>query len=385
MNRELLWVDALDTQGTLIAMQSGYTRDRAVPLRSDRMMQFSRPEWCEARNAPVSELPRDALRLHNSGRDHCGITNADASVMREPVLAALAAISELPLSAVISHDWAWSGERNADDPEHPDKQDAAALAAILTEENPDTLRQHIRNMEQPNDATWMRLFRFADDAQWLMKMSLQTRDPDGRRLAVDKPLLIPALAYFAHFATERLASERTAYQQRRAALDDQINTVAAALDKNIKEVARTKDGDDPDTLMIIDPDDPDTMATPAIRNLLPLCAQFISLVEPPEATQWALDLAWRVGVTDYAAKQPLLTEQANEATLRAEVLRRLPEEISERWGYRINEGDLSAALASVGAVDHPDTPERYLAKVRVCESGEAERERLRQQVAKFSA
>jgi desulfoferrodoxin (superoxide reductase-like protein) len=37
----------------------------------------------------------------------------------------------------------------------------------------------------------------------------------------------------------------------------------------------------------------------------------------------------------------------------------------------------------VGAVDHPDTPERYLAKVRVYESGEAERERLRQQVAKF--
>jgi hypothetical protein len=310
----------------------------------------------------VSELPRDALRLHDSGKDHCGLTNADASVMREPVLAALAAISELPLSAVISHDWAWSGERNADDLEHPDKQDAAALAAILTEENPDTLRQHIRNMEQPNDATWMRLFRFADDAQWLMKMSLETRDPDGRRVAADKTLLIPALAYFAHFATERLASERTAYQQRRAKLDEQINAAVGRIDH---------------------PDTKTTTRGEELRNLLPLCAQFISLVEPPEATQWALDLAWRVGVTDYDAEQPLLTEQANEATLRAEVLRRLPEEISERWGYRINEGDLSAALASEGAVDHPDTPERYLAKVRVWESGEAERERLRQQVAKF--
>jgi len=351
MNRELLWVDIQALDRIADAVQSGYTPDTATPLLGGRM-QFSRPEWCEARNAPVSELPRDALRLHDSGRDHCGITNADASVMREPVLAALAAISELPLSAVISHDWAWLGERARYDKRNPEKVDRQMKRRALLA-TPAAVREHLVTMSGAVDEPWMQLARFADDAKWQMLGNLEKRDPDNRRPVIFKPLLIPALAYFAHFATERLASERAAYQQRRAELDDQINTVAR------------------------------TPAALPLTRLLPLCAQFISLIEPPEATQWALDLAWVVKVTDYDAEQPLLTEQANEATLRAEVLRRLPATVSKRWAHRIDEGDLSAALASVGAVDHPDTPERYLAKVRVWESGEAERERLRQQVAKF--
>jgi hypothetical protein len=47
--------------------------------------------------------------------------------------------------------------------------------------------------------------------------------------------------------------------------------------------------------------------------------------------------------------------------------------------------DLSAALRAVGALDHADTTTRYLGSLRVSEAAQPERERLRQQVAKFSA
>jgi hypothetical protein len=43
------------------------------------------------------------------------------------------------------------------------------------------------------------------------------------------------------------------------------------------------------------------------------------------------------------------------------------------------------ALESEGAVEHDDTATRYLGSLRVSEAAQPERERLRQQVAKFSA
>jgi hypothetical protein len=108
---------------------------------------------------------------------------------------------------------------------------------------------------------------------------------------------------------------------------------------------------------------------------------YLTLCQPPQATQWALDLAWRVGATEYDAELVPLSEQVNCDTLRAEIVRRLPEAAD----YDLADDDLEAALESEGAVDHDDTATRYLGSLRVSEAAQPEREALRQQVAKFSA
>ena len=118
-----------------------------------------------------------------------------------------------------------------------------------------------------------------------------------------------------------------------------------------------------------------------IRELLPLCAAYLNLTEPPQATQWALDLAWRVGATEYDAELVPLSEQVNGDTLRAEIVRRYPKAAD----YNLTDDDLEAALESEGAVEHDDTATRYLGSLRVSEAAQPEREALRQQVAKFSA
>jgi hypothetical protein len=183
-------------------------------------------------------------------------------------------------------------------------------------------------------------------------------DPDGRRPDQLKALQAVALGYFAHLAEPRLKLERESYRQRRFELDQQVAKVIEKLDRT----------------------DSDQIGA-AVRALQPLCAAYLTLTEPPQATQWALDLAWRVGATEYDAELVPLSEQVNGDTLRAEVERRLPEAAD----YDLTADDLDAALATVGAVDHDDTATRYLGSLRVSEAAQPVRERLRQQVAKFSA
>jgi hypothetical protein len=130
----------------------------------------------------------------------------------------------------------------------------------------------------------------------------------------------------------------------------------------------------------LDRTDRDRVAA-VIRELQPLCVDYLTLIKPPQATQWALDLAWRVGATEYDAELPPLSEQVNERALQDEVVRRLPEAAN----FDQSPLDLSAALRAVGALDHADTATRYLGSLRVSEAAQPEREALRQQVAKFSA
>ena len=249
----------------------------------------------------------------------------------------------------------------------PEIADAAAYRRALTG-TPEAVREWLRWVNR-TDREWMRLARFAAEACRLILSSEVSIDPDGRRPPRLKPLRTAALAYFAQLAQPRLAVERAAYLLRRAELDYQMAKIIEEVDRTMEEVGDTDGGKLIKSLIA------------AVDALPPLCATYLTLIEPPEATQWALDLAWRVGATEYDAELPPLSEQVNERALKDEVVRRLP----LAGIFELSPLDLSAALRAVGALDHADTATRYLGTLRVSEAAQPVRERLRQQVAKFSA
>ena len=240
--------------------------------------------------------------------------------------------------------------------QNPEIADAAAYRRALTG-TPEAVREWLRWVNR-TDREWMRLARFAAEACRLILSSEVSTDPDGRRPERTKALQAVALGYFAQLAQPRLALERAAYLLRRVELDQQMARIIENLDRT----------------------DSAKLAA-AVSALQPLCATYLTLIEPPQATQWALDLAWRVGATEYDAELPPLSEQVNERALQDEVVRRLPEAAN----FDQSPLDLSAALRAVGALDHADTATRYLGTLRVSEAAQPVRERLRQQVAKFSA
>jgi hypothetical protein len=355
MTRELIWIDAAQLGLFELAVDAGYRPDTAAPALDGRM-QFSRPEWCEGHSRAVADLSRDQRRVH--ARGECCPVEAPTphAEMRDLVQHALDSIHDLPLTSVITHDWLWESDRAAAFEQHPDLADAAAYQRAQTG-TPEAVREWLRWVNR-TDREWMRLARFAAEACRLILSSEVSADPDGRRPPRLKSLRAVALANFAELAHERLQVERAAYLLQRVALNDQMAQIIEKLDRT----------------------DSDRLGA-AIHELAPLCARFLTLAEPPQATQWALDLAWRVGATEYAAELPQLSEQVNERTLRDEIVRRLPEAAD----YDLAPRQLSAALRTVGAVDHSRTAPRYLARVRVSEDAAPVREALRQQVAKFSA
>jgi hypothetical protein len=359
MARDLLWIDATQLEMFAAAVASGYRPDTATPSQNG-LTQYSRPEWCEGQNRAVADLSRDQRREHSRGACCPAEAPTEHAGMRELVQQALDSIHDLPLTAVIAHDWLWESDRAAAFDQHPDIADAAAYRRALTG-TPEAVREWLRWVNR-TDREWMRLARFAAEACRLILSSAVSIDPDGRRPPRLKPLRTAALAYFAELAQPRLAVERAAYLLRRAELDYQMAKI-------IEKVDRREGGELITTLIA------------AVDALPPLCATYLTLIEPPEATQWALDLAWRVGATEYDAELQPLSEQVNERALKDEVLRRLP--LANL--FELSPLDLSAALRAVGALDHADTATRYLGSLRVSEAAQPEREALRQQVAKFSA
>lgn len=361
MTRLTIRMDATQLELFAATVASGYRPDTATPS-PDGWMVFSRPEWCDGQNRAVADLSRDQRRIHARGA--CCPVEAPTphAGMRDLVQHALDSIHDLPLTSVITHDWQWESEhaealRAERVEQHPDIADAVALKRA-NRGTPEAVREHILRMETATDEPWMRLARFAADAWRLILSSELSIDPDGRRPPRPVLLRTAALAYFAQLAQPRLALERAAYLLRRVELDQQMAAITENLDRT----------------------DSDQIGA-AVRALQPLCAAYLTLTEPPQATQWALDLAWRVGATEYDAELVPLSKQVNERTLRAEIVRRLPEAAN----FDQSPLDLDAALAAVGAVDHADTATRYLGSLRVSEAAQPEREALRQQVAKFSA
>ena len=355
MARDLLWIDASQLEMFAVAVESGYRPDTATPSQNG-LTQYSRPEWCEGQNRAVADLSRDQRREHS--RAACCPAEAPTrhTGMRELVQQALISIHDLPLTAVITHDWLWESDRAVAFDQNPEIADAAAYRRALTG-TPEAVREWLRWVNR-TDREWMRLARFAAEACRLILSSEVSTDPDGRRPERTKALQAVALGYFAQLAQPRLALERAAYLLRRVELDQQMARIIENLDRT----------------------DSAKLAA-AVSALQPLCATYLTLIEPPQATQWALDLAWRVGATEYDAELPPLSEQVNERALQDEVVRRLPEAAN----FDQSPLDLSAALRAVGALDHADTATRYLGSLRVSEAAQPERERLRQQVAKFSA
>jgi hypothetical protein len=361
MTREIISIDTTQLDAFRIAVESGYRPDTAAPSHDGRML-FSRPEWCDGQNRAVADLSRDQRREHSRGACCPAEAPTRHAGMRELVQHTLDLIRDLPLTNVITHDWQWESERaealkDEGVEQHPDIADAVALERAHRG-TPEAIKEHLLRMEFATDEPWMRLARFAAEACRLILSSEISTDPDGRRPDQLKALQAVALGYFAHLAGPRLDLERTAYRLHRIELNDRMAKVIEKLDRT----------------------DSDQIGA-AVRALQPLCAAYLTLTEPPQATQWALDLAWRVGATEYDAELVPLSEQVNGDTLRAEIERRLPEAAD----YDLTADDLDAALATVGAVDHDDTATRYCATLRVSEAAQPRRERLRQQVAKFSA
>jgi len=355
MTREIISIDTTQLDAFRIAVESGYRPDTAAPSHDGRML-FSRPEWCDSQNRAVADLSRDQRREHSRGACCPAEAPTRHAGMRELVQQALTSIHDLPLTAVITHDWLWESDRAAAFDQNPEIADAAAYRRALTG-TPEAVREWLRWVNR-TDREWMRLARFAAEACRLILSSEVSIDPDGRRPPRLKPLRTAALAYFAELAQPRLALERAAYLLRRVELDQQMAQIIENLD--LTDSAKL---------------------AAAVSALQPLCATYLTLIEPPQATQWALDLAWRVGATEYDAELPPLSEQVNERALQDEVVRRLPEAAN----FDQSPLDLSAALRAVGALDHADTATRYLGSLRVSEAAQPEREALRQQVAKFSA
>jgi hypothetical protein len=355
MTRDLLWIDATQLEMFAVAVESGYRPDTATPSQNG-LTQYSRPEWCEGQNRAVADLSRDQRREHSRGACCPAEVPTRHAGMRGLVQQALTSIHDLPLTAVITHDWLWESDRAAAFDQNPEIADAAAYRRALTG-TPEAVREWLRWVNR-TDREWMRLARFAAEACRLILSSEVTTDPDGRRRPRPKKLQAVALAYFAELAQPRLALERAAYEISRVELRDRMAEITENLDRT----------------------DSAKLAA-AVSALQPLCATYLTLIEPPQATQWALDLAWRVGATEYDAELPPLSEQVNERALQDEVVRRLPEAAN----FDQSPLDLSAALRAVGALDHADTATRYLGSLRVSEAAQPEREALRQQVAKFSA
>ena len=355
MTRDLLWIDATQFEMFAVAVASGYRPDTTTPSQHG-LTQYSRPEWCEGQNRAVAELSRDQRRVHARGECCHAQAPTHHAAMRELVQQALTSIHDLPLTAVITHDWLWESDRAVAFDQNPEIADAAAYRRALTG-TPEAVREWLRWVNR-TDREWMRLARFAAEACRLILSSEVSIDPDGRRPPRLKALRTEALAYFAKLAEPRLKLERAAHLRRRDELDQQMAWIIENLDRT----------------------DSAKLAA-AVSALQPLCATYLTLIELPQATQWALDLAWRVGATEYDAELVPLSEQVNERALQDEVVRRLPEAAN----FDQSPLDLSAALRAVGALDHADTATRYLGSLRVSEAAQPEREALRQQVAKFSA
>jgi len=382
MTREIIRLDTTQLELFRVAVATGYRPDTTTPSRNG-WMQFSRPEWCNGQNRPVADLSRDQRREHSRGA--CCPVEAPTrhAGMRELVQRTLDLIRDLPLTNVITHDWQWESDhaeslKDERVEQHPDIADAVALKRAHRA-TPEAIREHSLRMEFATDEPWMRLARFAAEAWLLIESREISTDPDGRRPDQLKALRAVALGYFAHLAEPRLKLERESYRQRRFELDQQM----AEVTEKLKQPDSGKIGEEGRTARAIeklDRNDSDRVGA-LVRDLLPLCAAYLTLCEPPQATQWALDLAWRVGATEYDAELVPLSEQVNGDTLRAEIVRRLPEAAD----YDLTDGDLEAALESEGEVDHDDTATRYRAALRVSEAAQPEREALRQQVAKFSA
>ncbi len=382
MARDLLWIDATQLEMFAVAVAAGYRPDTATPSQSG-LTQYSRPEWCDGQNRAVADLSRDQRRVHARGECCPAEAPTRHAGMRELVQQALDSIHDLPLTAVITHDWLWESERaeamKAERvKQHPDIADSAALARALTA-TPEAIREHLLRMRTATDEPWMRLTRFAAEACRLMLSSELSIDPDGRRPPQLKALQAVALGYFAHLAEPRLKLERDAYALRRVELDNQMAKVTEKL-KQPDSVKSGKSGKIAREIEKLDRTDKDRVAA-VIRELQPLCVDYLTLIKPPQATQWALDLAWRVGATEYDAELVPLSEQVNGESLRAEILHRFPEAES----YDLADDDLGSALAAFGAVDHDDTATRYLAALRVSKGAQTVRKPLRLQVAKFSA
>jgi hypothetical protein len=142
MTRELLWIDATHLELFGLAVVAGYRPDTATPA-PDGWMVFSRPEWCDGQNRAVADLSRDQRRVH--ARGSCCPVEAPTphAGMRELVQQALDSIHDLPLTAVITHDWLWESDRAVAFDQNPEIADAAAYRRALTG-TPEAVREWLR-------------------------------------------------------------------------------------------------------------------------------------------------------------------------------------------------------------------------------------------------
>jgi len=365
---------ALETTTTPPRRGRTLAERRAAELRAP-VEVWSRPEWCDAAGKAVEMLNQKQRRTHakhlngcdTEPEQHRGRLNSETMVAI--ITAALADLAPLPLSAVLT----WDVTRSTPQ-EQAARVDPAATDAILRQlaEEGELSAEALAAFDEVPDAPHDRLERFISTVRWLCSAETVSVDVDGRRAPEVTPLLSTVLAALAQCAAPILERERESILATRAHLEASMRLSNDT--HRLKVAALTAD-----TFGGLHPDRLRRLQRDHLLALAPRCAFYLSLVEPPEATQWALDVAAIAGATETGVERVSLEKRVTIPSLRAELSR-----ITGLNATRLTsdvQRDLEDALLAEGAVDARDTQERFARSV-VHEADAPSRETLRQAVQK---